>query len=62
MVMDETVKFDKRVAERLIHWGKMGRSELVEFLQKLEDVSEKGEAVRITLEKRTDAKVDDKPT
>jgi hypothetical protein len=62
MVIDETLKFDKRVAEMLIRWGKMSRSELAEYLQKLEDVSEKAETVRIALEKETDAKDGNKPT
>ena len=61
MVIDETLKFDKRVAEMLIRWGKMNRSELVEYLQKLEDVSEKAEIVRIALEKDKDAKDGNKP-
>jgi hypothetical protein len=62
MVIDETIKFDKRVAEMLIRWGKMSRSELAEYLQKLEDVSEKAEVVRIPLEKDKDAKDGNKPT
>jgi len=60
--MDDELKFDKRVAERLISWGKMSRSELEEYLRRLEDVSDKMEVVKVSLDKVDDAKASDKKT